>query len=124
MEQSLTLFLRRTWDAPFVWGRCDCTLWVADWCRERWGIDPAAAVRERYTTEAEAERLIASGLAETIRPLMRFAREKDAADVGDVGVVMLAGRETAAIRVGERWAIKTPAGMGEADLPAVAIWGD
>ena len=126
MEQSLTAFLARTWEAPFVWGSSDCTLWVADWCVVRWTVDPAASFRSRYTTQAEAEMLIEDGLAETIRPFMRFAVEKtaDAAEDGDVGVVLVDGKETGAIRTGGLWAIKTAAGTGAADFPAVAIWGD
>ncbi len=124
MAEGLTAFLQRTWERPFVWGESDCTLWVADWCKARWGMDPAGAFRGRYSTQAEAERLTARGLAVTVRPYMTFAREKEAADEGDVGVVIVDGKETSAIRAGGQWLIKTPLGVGAHDFLAVAIWGD
>ncbi|AXC50071.1 hypothetical protein DRW48_10535 [Paracoccus suum] len=123
MAEGLNAYLARTWDRPFVWGECDCTLWVADWCAERWGQDPAASFRGRYSTQDEAEALTAGGLLETIRPFMGFLVEWTEARPGDVGVVMIDGRETAAIRTENGWAVKSLAGMGEANMPALAIWG-
>lgn len=123
MAADLTPFLVRTLEQPFEWGVCDCTLWVADWCVERWGVDPAATFRGRYGSAEEAGVLTAAGLVETIRPFMGFAVETAEPQVGDVGVVEIDGKQTSAIRTEGGWTIKTPAGLGEKALSHLIAWG-
>jgi hypothetical protein len=55
--------------APFAWGRHDCGLFAADAVLACTGQDPAAALRGRYATEAEAEALMgpAGGLYGFVR---------------------------------------------------------
>lgn len=43
---------------PFVWGECDCCLFVADWVHSQCGIDPAAELRGRYHNAFGAGRLL------------------------------------------------------------------
>lgn len=123
---TFAAFAALTAARPWQWGVQDCTTWAADWCVARWGIDPALPFRERYTTEAEAEALIAGagGLVELVRPQMRFLAEKIAADDGDVGVIAVLDRPTAAIRAGDKWAFRTQAGIGFVAAPALIVWGD
>lgn len=109
---------------PWVWGASDCTIWVADWCRLRFGFDPAATFRGRYADEAGAEALIAAGLARTIAPQMAPLRVTDAPRRGDVGVIDIRGREVASIWTGRRWAFRTPRGLGECPARAVISWGE
>lgn len=125
MGAGLTAFLERTADRPWVWGETDCTMWVADWCIQRWGVDPAAAFRGRYRNEAEMLALTANGLMELVAPCMTFARAVDEAQDGDVAVIQLPGKEVAAIRVGPHWAMRRfPDGLAFVDAPALAVWGD
>lgn len=123
---TFAAFAALTAGQPWRWGVQDCTLWAADWCVARWGIDPARSFRDRYATEAEADALIAEAgsLIELVRPQMRFAAEKPAPDDGDVGVIEVLGRQTAAVRVGDKWAFRTPAGIGFVAAPALIVWGD
>lgn len=120
-------FVAMTADRPWRWGVQDCTIWVADWCVARWGIDPAAAWRGRYDSEAEAEAAIAEagGLAALVGPTLGFLDARDPRDAqpGDVGIIRAAGREVAAICTGQMWAFRTPAGIGEARCTALRVWG-
>lgn len=36
---------------PFRWGEFDCCLFVADWVKMQFGVDPAAQYRGKYSTE-------------------------------------------------------------------------
>ncbi|WP_304615834.1 DUF6950 family protein [Paracoccus sp. (in: a-proteobacteria)] len=109
---------------PWVWGETDCTMWVADWCKLRFGHDPAAAFRGAYDDEAGAARLIAGGLAETIRPWMPPLRETASPVSGDVGIVCVDGRQVAAICCGPVWAFRTVRGICEAPLKPLIAWGE
>ena len=124
MGAGLTAFLQRTADLPWRWGETDCTMWVADWCIQRWGVDPAAAFRGRYRNEAEMLALTADGLLALVAPCMTFARLVDEPQDGDVAVVEALGRQMGAIRVGPHWAIKTEGGIVFAGLHPLAVWGD
>lgn len=124
MGAGLTAFLERTAGRPWVWGVSDCTMWVADWCVQRWGVDPAAAYRGRYRDEAEMLALTADGLLPLVAPCMTFARLVEAPQDGDVAVVKAEGKQVSAIRVGPHWAITTPAGQHFARFKPLAIWGD
>lgn len=123
---SFAAFAAMTAAQPWRWGVQDCTTWAADWCVARWGIDPALPFRDRYATEEEAEALIAEAgsLVELVRPQMRFVTEKEAPEDGDVGVIEVMGRQTAAVRAGDKWAFRTEAGIGFVAAPALIVWGD
>lgn len=88
----------------FEWGRNDCCLFVCDCVQAMTGHDPAADVRG-YTTERQAARLVrqlggmrsiaSSRFGEPIPVLM--------AQVGDVGLVELEGRQSLALCGGGHW---------------------
>lgn len=116
-------YVQRTAMLPWRWGVQDCTIWVADWCVERWGIDPAARYRGCYDSEDGALRLTAAGLVAVVEPEIPLTR-KDAPGEGDIGVIEFRGQQVSAIWSGQRWLIRTPRGVAELRAPAIAIWGD
>lgn len=70
MRQASTLRRAQDWperlaaliedrrERPFVWGEHDCCTLAADAVKELTGVDPMAALRGTYGSEAEAEQLI------------------------------------------------------------------
>lgn len=88
----------------FEWGRHDCCLFVCDCIEAMTGHDPAADVRG-YSTEREAARLVKKlggmrGIAGS-----RFGEEVPVlmAQVGDVGLIEIEGRESLALCGGTHW---------------------
>lgn len=124
MVAALDDWLTRAMDLPWVWGRTDCTMWVADWCVQHFGHDPAAAFRGMYDDEAGAEGLIIAGLAQTIRPWMAPLRVTDTPVRGDVGVIDVRGRQVSAIWTGRRWAFRTPRALAECPMPHIIAWSN
>lgn len=127
---ELANYLQRAAATPWTWGSHDCCTFPGGWVLERLGADPVARWRGRYSTEAEAEGLIAQaggldrlwslglsdiGCAETNEP-----RE------GDVGVLHAAGEHgptlVGGICVGRRWAVLAPAGLFVASGCHVKAW--
>ena len=123
---SFAAFMAMTDGRAWSWGDQDCTLWVADWCRLRWRVDPALPFRGRYDDEAGAQALIneAGSLIDLIGPQMVFLHKKTEADDGDVGVIEVLGAQTAAIQVGDKWAFRTPSGVGFVAASPLIVWGD
>lgn len=115
-------YIQRTWDRPWSWGTVDCTIWVADWCLEHWGVDPASRWRGVYDSEDGAAAIIGNGLFEFVSrdsgiPVRTEARE------GDVAVIEIASHQIAAIRFGEKWAFRKPNGVGIVRAEPLMIWG-
>lgn len=88
----------------FEWGQHDCCLFVCDCIEAMTGHDPAADVRG-YSTELEAARLVKKlggmrGIAGS-----RFGEEVPVlmAQVGDVGLIEIEGRESLALCGGTHW---------------------
>lgn len=123
MDSSLEEWLGKAPYLEWQWGETDCTMWVADWCILRFGFDPARMFRGTYSTEEQACDLVAGGLANLIAPFMAPLREKREPEAGDVGVILLAGRETSAIFNGRDWAIRTQRGLFEGPLKPIKVWG-
>ncbi|RJL08407.1 DUF6950 family protein [Paracoccus siganidrum] len=120
---DLGAYVQRTAALPWCWGVQDCTIWAADWCLIRWGVDPAARYRGRYHDEAGALALTRAGLLATVGPEIPL-RRKDAPAEGDIGVIEINGRQVAAIWSGAHWLFRTPRGIGMTSRAAIAIWGD
>ncbi len=127
MSADLIAFLRAMARASFDWGSCDCSLVMADWCRARRGVDPAASLRGRYSTAAGAmKHVFRLGGFETMgRSLMAgsgFA-VTDTPRVGDVGLVAhpIVG-PVFAIRCALGWAVKSPEGVAVGDYPTIVAW--
>lgn len=121
MTESLGGYIQRTIDTPWEWGVCDCTMWVADWVLSQTGIDPAAALRGTYATEAEAEALVAGDLAGVVDAQGVLTRT-DAPRPGDVGVITVSGREVAAILTENGWAFRQFDGIGVIRTDPAAAW--
>ena len=125
--QELSAFLRAMARADFAWGRCDCAITMADWCRRACGIDPAAPLRGHYRTARGALRTVRrrGGFEAVVRTLMAEAgfAATDAPRPGDVGLIEhpVAG-PACAIRCALGWAVKSPAGLALGDFPTRAAW--
>lgn len=114
----------------FSWDGFDCCLFLADWIRiARDGLDPAAALRGRYRTEAECRAII----GDTPWPLvaarcLRRAGLRSTRDplTGDVGVILPPGSllAAAAIRSGNGWAMMSLRGIVWTSAPCrlVMAW--
>lgn len=124
---GLSDYLRAAAGTPFVWGRADCSLFMADWVRACRGIDPAAPLRGRYRTARGAARHVrrhggmeamgralaeAAGLAVTAAP-----------GPGDIGLVRdpLAG-PVFAIRSSIGWVMRGPRGLACGAYPVIVAW--
>jgi len=110
---------------PFKFGGCDCTLWVADWVRQRLGTDPAAPWRGRYRTRLGWRRLIAGrSLTEVAGHALRVAgaREIDVQDAmpGDVGMIDTREGPAMAIRGRLGWMAKTGDGLWRCPVALIA----
>lgn len=101
---------------PFAWGRHDCCLFVCDAIQAITGHDPAADLRG-YSTEREAMRMLRAhggvrGLADA---RAGAAVPVLAAQVGDVGLLPLDGRDTLGLCGGAHWL--APGAQGIVALP-------
>lgn len=123
----MSAFLRAMARASFAWGACDCSLVMADWCRLRRGVDPAASLRGRYRTASGAMRYIQQhgGYETAARTLMAASgfATTEAPKTGDVGLVAhpVVG-PIFAIRCRLGWAMKSPHGVAVGDYPALVAW--
>lgn len=52
-------FIAAAGKRPFTWGSWDCLMWLAEWVRERRGVDPGAGHRRRYSNALGAARIVA-----------------------------------------------------------------
>lgn len=75
-EQQLADYLAGQADARFVWGTCDCVLFVCGAVLAMTGEDPAAHARGRYATRIGAMRRISQDGAKSLPDLFdaRFVR--------------------------------------------------
>lgn len=121
MSESLGGYIQRTIEARWEWGVCDCTMWVADWVVSQTGIDPASALRGTYASEAEADALVARGLAAVVDGQGVLSRT-DAPAPGDVGVIHVGGREVAAIMSADGWVFRQPDSVGSIRTEPLAAW--
>lgn len=127
MSADLLSFMRAMARASFVWGSCDCSLVMADWCRAKRGVDPAAGLRGRYSTAAGAMRHVIrlGGFEAMGRSLMAGCGFSviAAPRVGDVGLVThpVVG-PVFAIRCALGWAVKSPEGFAVDEYPTIVAW--
>lgn len=57
-SEALQIFIKPRLNAPFVWGKSDCALFLADWVFQYTGTDFAAPYRSRYKTEIGSKRAL------------------------------------------------------------------
>jgi hypothetical protein len=127
---SLAEFLAQATRTPFAWGRRDCCLWVADWLVARGHPDPAARLRGRYATEAEAERALfwSGGLVRVVEgaALGLGLAPTEAPVAGAIGLVEIAGPAgvtvAAGICTGDRWAVLAEGGLLTFTARPLAAW--
>jgi len=105
---------------PFVWGRCDCCLAVADVFQTLYGIDLVGPLRGAYGSRREAKAIIErfGGFGTMVRRMAFDAGLRETEDcAGAVGVVCHDGRPSLAICATPGvWLVKTPGGL--TTLPA------
>ena len=114
MATGLNEFLARARQREFIWGVHDCCLFAADWVLEQTGVDPAAQFRGTYSSEAEAQALIADGMPALIDQVMQRGEPPILA------VVMTAHGEVCAIPAGRFYAVLTEHGTAQIRAPLVA----
>lgn len=94
-SDPLTRFINRAADTPFMWGRFDCLLWLADLIAERRSADPATDLRGSYTTMLGAAKLVrdSGGMVALVESRLNPLGIKRAAIParGDIAVVRVAG---------------------------------
>jgi len=107
MAHALTTFLDETKSAPFVWGKCDCALWAADFVKICTGIDPAHKLRGTYSSAFACERLLKwrGGLEAVSSDLMQGYEPGS-----DVVLVEHEGRLALGLKSGSGVAIKDQVG--------------
>jgi len=119
---SLHALIAQRLRAPFAWGSQDCCLWAADAVLATTGTDHAADCRGAYSTATEALRLLVGlgGLpavgaraGDAIQPLM--------AAEGDIGLLVVDGRESLAVCMGPGWLAPTANGLALLPLDAAHL---
>lgn len=113
----------------FRWGGAggdDCTTFCATWIAESIGIDPAERLRGTYRTEEGAHALLdATGglvpfMASHLEPI-GYVRT-DEPHSGDVGAIVMDGKQVGAVRFGPLWALLTPGGVMAKKADFIAAW--
>lgn len=114
---TLPHYLQQLAARPFVLGRCDCMLALADWVRECSGVDVGALWRDTYSDEAGWRALVrAAGglqaLVEVIEAMGVVRQLRTSLQSGDIAVLSLPKLGHAgAIWTGTRWAVKVERGL-------------
>lgn len=110
---ALRAHIRAGDTVPFEIGRTDCSLWVADWVRQRTGVDLAKNWRGMYRTRPEYLRLlVANGSLVRVadRALLQIGAKRipaPTAKPGDVGIIATEDGPALAIRAEADWVAKT-----------------
>ena len=112
----LDAFLEQMAATPFVDGKSDCALTVADWVMAATGCpDPASDLRGRYSTALGRERLLKRRFG--LHAVMAGCAMKagllptEEPQRGDVATIKCGRQTLAAICLGDRWAVKSSRGL-------------
>lgn len=108
---------------PFAWGTSDCASTADRWVWTQTGFSPLTAYGRVHKSEFEAREWLScpGGLAVAVNRVMRacgFEKTK-APQLGDVGLVMSAGRLCVAIHAGRFWFSRDEDGLIGAPLDSV-----
>jgi hypothetical protein len=120
-DAGLADHLRIGNETPVELGRCDCSLWVADWVRKRVGIDLAEDFRGKYRTRAEYLRLLIpmGGLVRvTARRMEAIGAEiisPSDCRPGDIGVIATSDGPALAVCGPDGWLAKVGDKLAAAD---------
>lgn len=97
---------------PFVWGKNDCCLWVADIVKAMTGKDFAEGMRGKYSTIEEAVEIYNGfSLLEYINTILENRISINFAQRGDVVMAKFPVGETLGICIGGMAAFKTLTGL-------------
>lgn len=126
-------FITDTDRQPFVWGRSDCSLAIADWAVANGHPDAAADLRGAYSTESECRGLLAArgGLVETVQQCasllgLRPLHEPEFGCIAVVGSPHNPDRQWSAIWQGFSWLVRWGDESGARWVPftakSLAMW--
>jgi hypothetical protein len=103
-QSRIAGFVASRESTPFAWGSQDCALFTCDAIKEMSGHDPASDVRG-YSTAKGAARVVAKLGGMRAIGATRFGPEIHPmqAQVGDVGLVEIDGRESLVLCGGSQW---------------------
>lgn len=125
-SERLAAFLVAGAATPFIFGRRDCAIWVADWIAAERGTDPARELRGSFACHVGSARLVrrAGGLVALVTPWLAHAGlvETAAPALGDVGVVTTTAGDLGAIRTANGWAMKTRDGVAIVQAAHLKAW--
>ena len=123
-QSRLAGFVASRESAPFVWGSNDCALFMFDAIEAMTGYDPVADLRD-YSSELGAARILKrkGGMRGLAKERLGAEIHPMQAQVGDVGLVDVGGRESFALCGGSFWLSPGPNGLVRLDLGvAVMAW--
>lgn len=120
---ALGEFLERNLRRHRVSGEHDCACFPANWAIECGRPDPMVKWRGAYSTEAQAEDIIADagGLVALFSEGLAGCDVVEEPQAGDIGVVELLGEQAGAIFTGKRWAFVAERGLAFASLDAACL---
>lgn len=128
-RKSVEAFIAAERGRRFRPGARDCGLLLADWSVYLTGRDPAADLRGRYRSMAEASELIRreGGFVAMLERRLAWPRLARAID-GAAACCVAPGQEMAfgALRLGDFWISRAPRGvvmMRDDQCRALRIWG-
>lgn len=112
-QTALETLVRQRWVVPFTWGQQDCCLFAADCVLAATGKDVAEDVRGAYSSEAGAARLLRQhgGVAQLAEKRLGQGIAPLFMQVGDVGLVHVAGRDMLAVCFGAHLLAPGPEGL-------------
>lgn len=114
---------------PFVWGRADCSLFVADWAMALGHGDPAAHLRGQYETALGCRRLLrkAGGIQSVVGQCaesigMRPVEDPTFGAIAVIGAADDEWQQWSAIWDGSRWLVKWDDDLVGFSAKPLAIW--
>lgn len=127
---SLAGFLADSARTPFLLGRFDCCLWLADWIKLRRGVDPASHLRGSYSTPLGYQLLarkagsMAALVGSCVEPAgLRLTGSPRPGDIGVVRAITTEGvHDVGAICTIRGWASLSPAGLLVGPTTPLAAW--
>lgn len=114
-EKAIHAALKKWMREPFVWGKSDCMLSIADYLADAVGVDCGGRFRGMYASRTGCARI--SGFhRDPVRPFADCVAEIPLAETsgpkrGDVGVIEMAGEVVGALCLGAMWAARADRGL-------------
>lgn len=120
---NLGEYIKSKTSAKFIWGENDCCTFCADWLVLNNRPDPMADLRGEYTSEADAELIIAE-LGDLLTLWTRILGEPDdTLSDGSVAIVNFNGEQLGGIVSGDRLILLLNKGICAIRLDALTILG-